>query len=132
MIDAMEMKVMTWDHVSTFDLENYFKFTNFCINVVENLSMMVNIRTCITECIYFQDIDCMPANWLDNLPDNVRSTLDSHDVHNILKMEHISELTPSGNRGHTINEVSIPDPPISLDITSDQQVEVLFSHTSFS
>lgn len=74
-----------------------------------------------------KDIDCMPANWLDNLPDNVRSTLDSHDVHNILKMEHISELTPSGNRGHTINEVSIPDLPISLDITSDQQVEAEYS-----
>ena len=132
MIDAMEMKVMTWDHVSTFDLENYFKFTNFCINVVENLSMMVNIRTCITECIYFQDIDCMPANWLDNLPDNVRSTLDSHDLHNILEMEHVSELTPSGNRDHTINEVSIPELPITLDITSDQQLEVLFCHTSFS
>ncbi|KAG2550281.1 hypothetical protein PVAP13_9KG234413 [Panicum virgatum] len=79
-----------------------------------------------------KDIDCMPANWLDNLPDNVRSTLDSHDLHNILEMEHVSELTPSGNRDHTINEVSIPELPITLDITSDQQLEVLFCHTSFS
>jgi hypothetical protein len=73
----------------------------------------------------------MPANWLDNLPDNVRSTLDSHDVHNLLEMEHVSELTPSSNRDHTINEDSIPELPISLDVTSDQQLEVLFCHTSF-
>ncbi|PUZ39933.1 hypothetical protein GQ55_9G383400 [Panicum hallii var. hallii] len=74
-----------------------------------------------------KDIDCMPANWLDNLPDNVRSTLDSHDVHNLLEMEHVSELTPSSNRDHTINEVSIPELPISLDVTSDQQLEAEYS-----
>ncbi|CAL4932457.1 unnamed protein product [Urochloa decumbens] len=71
-----------------------------------------------------KDIDCMPVDWLDNLPDNVRSSLDSHDVHNNLEMEHVSKLTPSGNRDDTINEVSLP---ISLDITSDQQLEAEYS-----
>ncbi|CAL4915756.1 unnamed protein product [Urochloa decumbens] len=71
-----------------------------------------------------KDIDCMPVDWLDNLPDNVRSSLDSHDVYNNLEMEHVSKLTPSGNRDHTINEVS---PPINLDITSDQQLEAEYS-----
>ncbi|RCV43624.1 hypothetical protein SETIT_9G308900v2 [Setaria italica] len=74
-----------------------------------------------------QDVDCMPVNWLDNLPDNVRSTLESHDVHNILEMEHVFKVTPSGNRDHTINEVSIPELPISVDITSDEQLEVEYS-----
>ncbi|CAN6319058.1 unnamed protein product [Urochloa humidicola] len=74
-----------------------------------------------------KDIDCMPVDWLDNLPDNVRSSLDSHDVRNNLEMEHVSKLTPSGNRDHTINEVYVPEPPIGLDITSDQQVEAEYS-----
>ncbi|OEL24393.1 Protein ALWAYS EARLY 2, partial [Dichanthelium oligosanthes] len=74
-----------------------------------------------------KDIDFMPVNWLDNLPDNVRCTLDSHGVHSILEMEHVSKLTQSGTRDHTINEVSIPELLNSLDITSDEQLEAEYS-----
>jgi hypothetical protein len=80
--------------------------------------------------MYFQDVDCMPVNWLDNLPDNVRSTLDSHDLP-ILEMEQVFKVTPSGNRDHTINEVYIPELSINVDITSDEQLEVMFCPNSF-
>nr|CAB3500057.1 unnamed protein product [Digitaria exilis] len=72
-----------------------------------------------------KDIDCMPVNWLDNLPYDVRSRLDAHDVHNILDTEHVSKLAPSGNRDHVINEISML--LNSLDITSDEQHEAEYS-----
>ncbi|KAF8689220.1 hypothetical protein HU200_042007 [Digitaria exilis] len=72
-----------------------------------------------------KDIDCMPVNWLDNLPYDVRSRLDAHDVHNILDTEHVSKLAPSGNRDHVINEISML--LNNLDITSDEQHEAEYS-----
>uniref|UniRef100_A0A0A9CNP1 Uncharacterized protein n=1 Tax=Arundo donax TaxID=35708 RepID=A0A0A9CNP1_ARUDO len=55
--------------------------------------------------------DRMPANWLDNLPDSVRSSSLSYNVQNLLETEHIQNLEQSGNCEHTRNGVSISELP---------------------
>jgi hypothetical protein len=73
----------------------------------------------------------MPANWLDNLPEDIRSSSFPCNVHNAIRMEHILKLTtPSDNQDHTRSEVSISELPKSSH-ASDEQLKVLFCPYSF-
>ncbi|XP_062205659.1 protein ALWAYS EARLY 3-like isoform X2 [Phragmites australis] len=74
-----------------------------------------------------KDTDCMPANWLDNLPYDVKSSSLSYNVHGIMEMEHIQTLSRSRDWGHTRNGVSISEMPESLQITSDEQLKAEYS-----
>lgn len=69
-----------------------------------------------------KDTDCMPVNWLDSLPDDLkkRSSL-SNNAHRKLDIEHIPELTSKESWGHIMNGVSVPEPSSSRQVTSDEQ-----------
>ncbi|KAM0822295.1 hypothetical protein ACQ4PT_071589 [Festuca glaucescens] len=68
-----------------------------------------------------KDTDCMPINWLDNLPDHLkkRNSL-SNNAHRKVDIEHISELTTKESWGHIMNGVSGSEPSSSPQITSEE------------
>lgn len=69
-----------------------------------------------------KDTDCMPVNWLDNLPDDLkkRSFL-SNNSHNRVEVEQIPKLTSKENWDHISGEA---EPSKTMHITSDEQVEI--------
>uniref|UniRef100_A0ACD5VCU4 Uncharacterized protein n=1 Tax=Avena sativa TaxID=4498 RepID=A0ACD5VCU4_AVESA len=71
-----------------------------------------------------KDTDCMPVNWLDNLPDDLkkRNSL-SNNAHHKVDIECIAELTPKESWGHIMNGVSVSEPSCSPHVTSDDQLK---------
>ncbi|KAF0915990.1 hypothetical protein E2562_000623 [Oryza meyeriana var. granulata] len=69
-----------------------------------------------------KDTDCMPVNWSDNLPDDLkkRSFL-SNNSHNRVEAEEIPKLTSKENWDHISGE---PEPSKTMHTTSDEQVEI--------
>ncbi|XP_015619153.1 protein ALWAYS EARLY 3 isoform X2 [Oryza sativa Japonica Group] len=69
-----------------------------------------------------KDTDCMPVNWLDNLPDDLkkRSFL-SNNSHNRVEVEQIPKFTSKENWDHISGEA---EPSKTMHITSDEQVEI--------
>ncbi|KAJ1282180.1 hypothetical protein BS78_03G031300 [Paspalum vaginatum] len=70
-----------------------------------------------------KDTDCMPVNWLDNCPENMRRSYLSNNVHSILDTEKIPDLTPSENWDHGVDGVSAPERPNTLCLTSHKQLK---------
>ncbi|XP_047058607.1 protein ALWAYS EARLY 3-like [Lolium rigidum] len=72
-----------------------------------------------------KDTDCMPINWLDNLPDHLkkRNSL-SNNAHRKVDIEHIPELTTKESCGHIINGVSRSEPSSSPHVTSEVESAV--------
>ncbi|CAM0901644.1 unnamed protein product [Alopecurus aequalis] len=68
-----------------------------------------------------KDTDCMPVNWLDNLPDDLkkRNSL-PNNAHRKVDIEHIPELTSKESWGHIMNGVSLSEPSSSPHVTSDE------------
>uniref|UniRef100_A0ACD5Y645 Uncharacterized protein n=1 Tax=Avena sativa TaxID=4498 RepID=A0ACD5Y645_AVESA len=51
-----------------------------------------------------KDTDCMPVNWLDNLPDDLKNMNSlSNNAHHKVDIECIAELTPKESWGHIMN-----------------------------
>ncbi|KAL6641516.1 hypothetical protein ACP70R_019697 [Stipagrostis hirtigluma subsp. patula] len=72
-----------------------------------------------------KDTDCMPANWLDNLPGALRSS--SLSVRNILETEHIKKVRPSGTWDNTRNGAPISGVAKSLHTASDEQLKAEYN-----
>ncbi|VAH57720.1 unnamed protein product [Triticum turgidum subsp. durum] len=90
-------------------------------------------QKCITELILFQDTDCMPVNWLDNLPDDLkkRSSL-SNNAHRKPDFEHIPELTSKESWGNIniMNDISVPESSSSRQASSSVGRELLPSKST--
>lgn len=72
---------------------------------------------------FVKDTDCMPVNWLDNCPENMRSRHLSNNVSRILDTDRIPGLTPIEYWGHGADGVSVPEQPKSQCVTSDKQIK---------
>ncbi|KAK3160604.1 hypothetical protein QOZ80_1BG0061760 [Eleusine coracana subsp. coracana] len=70
-----------------------------------------------------KDTDCMPVNWSDNRPDNMRRSYLSNNAQHVLEMEHIPNLVPSENFYHTTNGVSVTERPRCLHLKPDEQLK---------
>nr|BAK06561.1 predicted protein [Hordeum vulgare subsp. vulgare] len=77
-----------------------------------------------------KDTDCMPVNWLDNLPDDLkkRSSL-SNNAHRKPDFEHIPELTSKESWGNIMNDISVPEPSSSRQAAYSVGSEMLPSNT---
>uniref|UniRef100_A0A453E5U3 DIRP domain-containing protein n=1 Tax=Aegilops tauschii subsp. strangulata TaxID=200361 RepID=A0A453E5U3_AEGTS len=73
-----------------------------------------------------KDTDCMPVNWLDNLPDDLkkRSSL-SNNAHRKPDFEHIPELTSKESWGNIMNDISVPESSSSRQASSSVGGELL-------
>ncbi|WVZ72656.1 hypothetical protein U9M48_021078 [Paspalum notatum var. saurae] len=70
-----------------------------------------------------KDTDCMPVNWLDNCPENMRRSYLSNNAHSLLDTEQIPDLTPSENWDHGLDGVSAPEHPNTLCLISHKQLK---------
>lgn len=78
-----------------------------------------------------KDTDCMPVNWLDNLPDDLkkRSSL-SNNAHRKPDFEHIPELTSKESWGNIMNDISVPESSSSRQASSSVGGELLPSKST--
>lgn len=73
-----------------------------------------------------KDTDCMPVNWLDNLPDYLKKRNSRpNNAHRKVDIGHISELTPKESWGHIMNGVSVSEPSSSPQAESAVSREML-------
>ncbi|KAG8045965.1 hypothetical protein GUJ93_ZPchr0008g12899 [Zizania palustris] len=71
-----------------------------------------------------KDTDCMPVNWLDILPDNLKKrNFLSNNSHTTVEVEQVPGLTSKENQDH-ISGVSTSEPSKTMHITSDEQLKV--------
>ncbi|KAL5220292.1 hypothetical protein ABZP36_025005 [Zizania latifolia] len=71
-----------------------------------------------------KDTDCMPVNWSDILPDDLKKrNFLSNNSHNTVEVERIPMLTSKENWDH-ISGVSMSEPSKTMHITSDEQLKV--------
>ncbi|CAM0880183.1 unnamed protein product [Alopecurus aequalis] len=70
-----------------------------------------------------KDTDCMPVNWLDNLPDDLKRNSLPNNAHRKVDIEHIPELTSKESWGDIMNGVSVSEASSSPHVTSDEQLK---------
>ncbi|XP_006643869.1 protein ALWAYS EARLY 3-like isoform X1 [Oryza brachyantha] len=69
-----------------------------------------------------KDTDCMPVNWSDNLPDDLKKRIFlPNNSHSRAEAEQIPKLTSKENWDHISGEA---EPSKTMHITSDEQIEI--------